>query len=166
MQGRTEDALEILERGHALENENNVVHEGLVVAMGGDDHEALLTWLDRAIRVEESLPGERVILEAMAERLDDRDAALDWLRDAYGAGVEAEYWIAIWAAYFDEPELALAALRRRVDGWPYWLPVMENVRATPEFRDYVRDSGLVSFWQEFGWGDFCRPTGDEGFDCR
>ena len=32
---------------------------------------------------------------------------------------------------------------------------------TEEFKEIVRDMGLVDYWREFGWNDYCRPVGED-----
>lgn len=48
-----------------------------------------------------------------------------------------------------------------------WYPYKTQVRATPEFKDIVRELGLVDYWRKTGnWGDFCKPVGSDDFECR
>jgi TolB-like protein/Tfp pilus assembly protein PilF len=35
-----------------------------------------------------------------------------------------------------------------------------NLRATEHFRSKVVESGLLDYWREWGWSDYCRPDGD------
>lgn len=105
----------------------------------------------------------------LRRRLDDPDSA----SDTVGLGV-----IALWAAYFDDPELALAALQesqRQPDLyslWTMWRPIFKDVRRLPAFRQFVQDTGIADYWRASGnWGDFCHPissvTGDEyDFECE
>ena len=46
-----------------------------------------------------------------------------------------------------------------------WLPVFEEVRELPEFKDLLLDMGLVEYWQTHGWPDVCNPLGEEDFSC-
>jgi len=36
----------------------------------------------------------------------------------------------------------------------------------PEFKQLVRNEGLVDYWRVYGWPDLCRPLGDDDFQCR
>ena len=38
-----------------------------------------------------------------------------------------------------------------------WLPQLAPMRRLPEFKAYMREIGMVAYWQEYGWPDFCRP---------
>lgn len=42
---------------------------------------------------------------------------------------------------------------------------MREARKLPEFRQLVRELGLLDYWREYGWGDFCKPVGDNDFEC-
>ena len=86
--------------------------------------------------------------------------------------------LARWAAYFDDPELALMALRSLpaddfsdAIAYTLWDKLMRDVRKLPGFKDLVRDMGLVDYWRETGkWSDFCHPisssNGDNDFECE
>jgi hypothetical protein len=47
-----------------------------------------------------------------------------------------------------------------------WRPMMAGVRSLPGFKDLVRDLGLVDYWRELGWGEHCKPVGDDDFQCH
>ena len=35
---------------------------------------------------------------------------------------------------------------------PYiWLPQLTHMRRLPEFKTFMRDIGMVTYWQEYGW---------------
>jgi len=78
--------------------------------------------------------------------------------------------IAIWAAYFGDPEFAMDAMERSCrmnasSAGSIWPAVFHEVRQTSRFKELVREMGLVDFWNEFGWPDLCKPTGDGDFKC-
>ena len=79
--------------------------------------------------------------------------------------------IALWASYFGEFELALQCCRESIESnlnsiWTIWQPIHKGMRQIPEFKDLVRELGLVDYWRTSGnWGDFCRPVGDDDFEC-
>ena len=39
-----------------------------------------------------------------------------------------------------------------------------EVRQLEEFRDYMREIGMVDVWNDLGWPDRCEPAGDD-FRC-
>ncbi|NKC01793.1 MAG: hypothetical protein GKR90_25290 [Pseudomonadales bacterium] len=79
--------------------------------------------------------------------------------------------IALLAAFFDAPELALRTLGEEVSIstvrlQSLWYPVMSEVRQLPEFKTLVTDLNLVEYWRASGWADLCRPLGDDDFECN
>ena len=43
---------------------------------------------------------------------------------------------------------------------------LENVRKDPRFKDIARDYGYYEYWRTTGeWSDFCRPVGEDDFEC-
>ena len=78
--------------------------------------------------------------------------------------------ISVLAAYFGDPEFAMEAMEKAVsiDGnWIScnWYPVMREVRQLSRFKEFVREIGLVKYWNKFGWPDFCRPLDNGNFEC-
>ncbi|WP_372016753.1 winged helix-turn-helix domain-containing protein [Pseudoxanthomonas sp. 10H] len=118
--------------------------------------------------------------------LDDRAAMLALVRqaladDAYGGGAGAAY---VWTSVADalgDADLAVAAMRRDLAGWdgfeqgamappPYvalWNAPYSDVRAHPDFRKLLVETGVVAYWRQTGrWGDGCGPVGADDFRCR
>jgi TolB-like protein len=132
-------------------------------ALSSGSTKQIRLWLDR-LRGVVSEPSAHISL-AMAERLGDRDDALAYLREALQHG-EQEYWIANWAAYFGDTRLAVDAVLRRPDPYGLWNPLMAEVRRQPEFPQALEQLGLIDYWREFGWPDYCRPLGRTGVRCE
>ena len=118
--------------------------------------------------------------------LDDRGAMLALVRraladDAYGGGAGAAH---VWTNLADalgDADLAVAAMRRDLSGWegfdrgtmappPYvalWNAPYSKVRAHPEFKRLLVETGVVDYWRQTGkWGDGCAPVGEDDFQCR
>jgi hypothetical protein len=77
---------------------------------------------------------------------------------------------AYWAAYLGDPKLALELLQVVPSdpsfAFVLWRPVVKDVRRLPGFKNLVRDLGLVDYWRASGnWGQFCRPAGNDDFEC-
>jgi TolB-like protein len=81
--------------------------------------------------------------------------------------------IALLAAYVGDRDLALDALeiltRPGSGSATYqnvWYPLLSDARKDPRFKAIVRDVGWVKLWRATGrWSDFCRPLGDDDFEC-
>ena len=78
--------------------------------------------------------------------------------------------ISLWAAYFGDSEFALNAIGRGISlqstsAHLLWHPIMKEVRQLPRFKEYVREIGLVDYWNKFGWPDICRPLDNGDFVC-
>jgi adenylate cyclase len=50
-------------------------------------------------------------------------------------------------------------------GWVSWLPEAEEFRASPQFKQFILDSGIFEFWRSYGFPPQCRPIGDDNFEC-
>ena len=102
----------------------------------------------------------------MTQRFGDSESALIWLHEAFESSSIADYYTVIWAGFYRDTDLAMRALQRSPDLWVVWLPLMSEVRRTPEFKSLVRDIGMESYWREYGWPDDCHPTSGDDFECR
>jgi adenylate cyclase len=74
------------------------------------------------------------------------------------------------AASEGEPEFAMdliqkAGIKRVGVVTDLWAPVYHEVRQLPRFKEFVREIGLVDYWKEYGWPDFCHPIGEDDFEC-
>jgi TolB-like protein len=109
------------------------------------------------------------------EVFDDREAALAGLRNELtrvpSNTAMNPISIAWWADYYGDADLAAEALRVRVAlqgvvGWGLWDPVYKHVRSHPGFKELVREYGYYDYWRATGeWSDYCRPVGDDDFEC-
>ena len=78
--------------------------------------------------------------------------------------------IALFAAYFGEPDFALQAMGEEVRYMSarqqaLWYPMMSEVRQLPGFKELVTELNLVEYWRASGWADLCRPLGNDDFEC-
>ena len=118
--------------------------------------------------------------------LHDRAAMLALVRraladEAYGGGAGAAY---VWTNVADalgDADLAVAAMRRDLEAQPgfatgtmapqsyvaLWNAPYSGVRAHPGFKRLLVQAGVVGYWRQTGrWGDGCRATGADDFQCR
>jgi hypothetical protein len=47
-----------------------------------------------------------------------------------------------------------------------WHPSYAPARKTERFRSLMRDGGMVYYWRQRGWPDYCRPIGQNDFVCH
>jgi hypothetical protein len=110
----------------------------------------------------------------MAPLLDKPAAALAELRRQTGLPANQSFLghslLASWAAYYGDPEFALAQLNLIVRGSPdpalLWRPQFRDVRKLPGFKDLLRRNGYVEYWRKYKWSDLCHPTNADDFECR
>ena len=119
------------------------------------------------------------LLSEMFARRDDPKAARLVLQQAFDkpAGPQrvASEVITLWADFFGDKDLALAAMRRGNSKTTFdqfsltslWLPYATGLRSDPRFKEIVRERGMVDYWRASGeWGDFCKPMGTDDFECH
>jgi hypothetical protein len=174
--GDYEEAATEYERSSALEGDRGL-HEGLRLAR----------LLDQAASVGEIDAQFRRIAEldptnfanrmrAVWKSRDEARSELDRIfASAQATGASSQTYVAIaqWAGWYEDIDLALAALHeahvesRRMFLGTLWGPALRTVRADPRFKSLARELKLADYWQATGrWGDYCRPLGDDDFECR
>ena len=163
--------------------EANRFYESSSRIFPGDSREALLTtelkmhWLvgrkDRAAA--RTLMIADPFNAAMLANLDDPNDALVQIRNAYeaaGAGDPNRLRnIGLWAGHFGDSALALAAMRAAIDeqgaqATYLWLPQLSAMRQLPEFKTYMREIGMVDYWEKYGWPPFCQTIDEHDFGCH
>ena len=165
-QGRFADAREVLARAPSLES-----HVGLSIAVNEGDSKEI-----KAIMA--AMPPKAIstteLYSPVLSVFDSPEMVLSTLRATYAD--KGSRWpsklneIALLAAYFGDPELALQLIGEEVRYIParvqvVWYPVMSEVRQLPGFKELVTDLNLVAYWRASGWADLCRPLGDDDFEC-
>jgi TolB-like protein len=146
---------------------------GLMAAMMSGDRAELDS---RLAQLSDSDPDPSIAI-AMRDRRDNPEEALAELKrmlnePRYQSAFQRNI-IAIWAAHLGAPELALKLLHdflvRLHNGrlaFLAWRGVFRDLRRLPAFKDLLRDLRLVDYWRQTGdWGYFCRPLGDDDFEC-
>ena len=171
--GKIKEAVAEFERGFRLDGGSGMNGFELLTEMGTGDRDEIRRLIDTAEKLSD--PGAP-IHGAMVAFLDKPQDGLAELKrlyaDPHNAVPLIRDVISSWAAYFGDPDLALAAIKDTFSvGTSYtnprifWLPLFSDMRKLPGFKDFVRERGLVVYWREFGWGDFCHPVGDNDFEC-
>jgi TolB-like protein/Tfp pilus assembly protein PilF len=172
--GMTGEALAEFERGiHLGGSPNNLTGFELMTAMATGDRDEIQRRIDAFKKINDITASIHV---AMRPFLDKPQEGIAELKRLYAKPENAvpiqRLVISVWAAYFGDPDLALAAIKDMFSGGAsysttslFWQPVFHDMRKLPGFKDFVRERGLVDYWREFGWGDFCLPVGDKDFEC-
>lgn len=129
----------------------------------------------RVLLERESLP--MALTRIVADAADNREAALVAIRRAFDDPSYQDATrmsvLANYADHYGDKDLALAALRRslvdmRFSGFvSLWNTYETGLRADPRFKQILRDLKLVDYFRASGkWPDFCRPVGNDDFECR
>ncbi len=52
-------------------------------------------------------------------------------------------------------------------GWRHhvWHSILRKYRESNQFKDYIRQARMDTYWRKHGWPDMCRPLGDDDFEC-
>lgn len=167
IRGRLDDALAERERAYQEGLRTmGIASVTVPIALSTGRRFEIEKWLQRAH--DETSPyylGETTIWEVLRDQLDDRDAMLATWKDVQSM-TSLDAFTSVWAAWLEDDEMALEVMRRTPDTWFMWTPLLSRLRKTDEFKQIVIDLGLVDFWREFGWGDFCTPADGDDFDCQ
>ena len=75
------------------------------------------------------------------------------------------------AAFVAQKEVALDAIFLEADlsvidiAGPIWTPVYQPLRSEPRFLEFIQKMKMPEYWRTAGWSEFCRPKGDNDFEC-
>jgi hypothetical protein len=172
--GNTQGAVAELQRGNTLFQPWFAGYYNAVLTRAGI---AEVSWPENPIAVGFSF--QMPPFDAILTNWNDPAAAREAIRNAYAKidesvvplwRVLARLQIGAFAARFGDPELALTSFEETYASGPeqtyaIWRPVYRDMRKLPRFKQFVRDIGLVDYWREYGWADFCRPMGENDFEC-
>jgi TolB-like protein/DNA-binding winged helix-turn-helix (wHTH) protein len=161
------DALAEIDRGLQLEGlREALLNSGLTVALCSGDR---LEIERRLAAITDETPTARVhrrlglFLGKPAGVATEIRALLVTANDTEKAA------LAVWAAYFAEPALALEilsdAVPRRGHPGMIWLPVFHDARSMPGFVELVERMGMADYWRTYGFADFCQPV-EQLIQCR
>jgi tetratricopeptide (TPR) repeat protein len=164
LSGNSDAAAMAMKKARDLSNDPTFFNSGLLVLALEENNRALID--------EYSALTQDPVMHTL---LDTPEQAGDEIRvlladPAYNNPINLT-GIAVWASYFGEFELALQASREAIRSnyynvWTIRRPIHKGMRQLPEFKDLVREFGLVDYWRATGnWGDFCHPVGEDDFVC-
>jgi hypothetical protein len=83
------------------------------------------------------------------------------------------WWAIVCATWLEEADLVMGwlfdneARREITEGYyfPFFFQEAASLRQHPRFRRLVEEEGLLEYWRNVGWPDYCEPDGDS-FRCR
>lgn len=177
LSGDFDEASKQYEHGKGLVGDQALLNGAIfVLAMVMEDRALIEESLEKIANVDLLSPNSRSLHMTIGSLLDSPDAARTELhrffRDPTFDFPHDRNLIAIWASYFGDHDLALKAFlksseERVLATVTIWRPIHKGMRRLPGFKDLVWDHGLVDYWRASGnWGDFCRPIGDNDFECQ
>jgi hypothetical protein len=120
-------------------------------------------------------PPSREIIAAMDQALADfqnsATAPLDLARTLREFGPSGRLPLSAVATFVGQKEVALDAIALEADLSVIdilgiiWTPVYQPLRSDPRFLEFLRKMKMPEYWRTAGWSDFCRPKGDNDFEC-
>jgi TolB-like protein/tetratricopeptide (TPR) repeat protein len=161
------------ERSEEIAKDVRLYNLSVEIALGSRDRKLLLPWLDKAVEYEKSYGGDFYArMKSLLDKPDEALALLNSLAKQPRAG--GGLGLSPWFAWFGDDAAALEELRVRMQMpaarysvlWAIWQPALSGVRKLPGFKQLMQDVGLVDYWREYGWGEFCKPTTGDDFECR
>lgn len=164
--GRMNEALTEFTRAWDMEygNKNLTSLGAMIAAMSLGDTGAMKAWTRR--RIEFSNDKAEEFLLNMLRHVDEADAALDLLRHEFDSSRKFDYEIGLWAGWHGDYELAFEAMKRADTTWAFWFPLFTPVRQRSGFTEWMTDNGLLAYWREYAWPDYCEPLDDGIFTCH
>lgn len=79
-----------------------------------------------------------------------------FIRTRPKASINAPSYILLPIGDFDEPPYVLIL----------WSPALTRYRRSPQFKAYIRNTGVYDYWRAHGFPSHCRPVGKDDFECR
>ena len=129
-------------------------------------------YLDCARARDDDSPREGVIQRMTETRaqlraiLGDTDAVPAYMDDEFIMMQWAVFTCDIWVGNGDLAiDLMLSQEVTELQFFAFFLPEATVLRQHPRFRRHVRESGLLDYWREWGWSDYCEPVGEDDFHC-
>jgi TolB-like protein len=101
-------------------------------------------------------------INALEQPDEDHSAAWAEYRDwAQAAGVDLDEYPELLTAFRIYDRISL----NNVAGYWFWSPRHAHFRASPEFKKMMKKFGYYDLWKARGFPRFCRPVGNDEFEC-
>jgi TolB-like protein len=119
-------------------------------------------------------PGREIIAamdQALADFQNSATAPSDLRRTLREFGPSGRLPLSAVAAFVGQKEVALDAIAFEADLSVIdilgiiWTPVYQPLRSEPRFLEFLTKMKMPEYWRAAGWSDFCRPKGDNDFEC-
>jgi hypothetical protein len=168
--GDTAAALAEVDRGLELQGGRQLLQRlAFWIAMNRNDRSEMERRLKSLREIPDSTGRDARLFE-LARFLDSPQAAEAEIRRLAALDDPHDRMLlVIWAAHVHAPELSLELMTKEAGNGEsiptLWVPMMRDVRRLPAFRELARASGLLAYWQAYGWPDYCRPVGKDDFTC-
>jgi TolB-like protein len=110
--------------------------------------------------------------QALASFQNSSPAPLDLGETLKKFGPSGRMPLSAVAAFVGQKEVALDAIFLEADlsvidiPGLIWTPVYQPLRSEPRFLEFLRKMKMPEYWRAAGWSEFCRPKGDNDFECN
>jgi len=168
-------ALTTYDRGEQLPGDHGMFNSGrLVVAMAQHDHDMIKSIIEKPDN-NGALPMDRMSIMTRSLPDEPGQARLvlhNLFEDPAYNNPLIRSIVALWATYYGDNDFALKEFKEAIKSKTFlnffiWNPPLTEMRRLPGFKDLVRDLKLVDYWRATGnWGEFCRPVGEDDFECE
>jgi len=68
-------------------------------------------------------------------------------------------------AFKDQEDLGIPAIARQLGVPLLWGEDNRRYRQSPQFKRFIRESGVYDYWRKAGFPRQCQPVGPDDFRC-
>lgn len=117
-------------------------------------------------REDESLrPGLHEAMAATIEEYKDKTTEAD----IWAFPINWAWPVISCGAWMGDVDLAVEPLIlvdiTEAQWFAFFMSEWKVLRQHPRFREAVVERGLLDYWRQWGWADYCEPVGDDDFRC-
>jgi adenylate cyclase len=158
--GDHRSALAEIDRGLKLEGlRQNLLSSAFSVALASGDRAEIGR---RLAALTDDVPTAR-INRRLTQFLDKPAGVSAEIRTLTTTANDAEkVALSFWAAYYEDPALALEIMidvvPRRSHPGIVWYPLFAQARTLPGFAEFAQRLGMTDYWRAYAFADFCQPV--------
>jgi TolB-like protein/Tfp pilus assembly protein PilF len=161
---------ELLSAETLIGDQAGIRRSRLFIAMANSDTASIKRLLEEDVASTANTNSASAVLLTLLDAPETAPATLRSLAADAGRRFPQLQWLSTWAAYFGDAELAVELISKAVMEGPHygrvvWAPVWRDTRTTAPFKELMLELELVDFWRARGWPTYCRPVGDDDFEC-